>query len=166
MIVLGGPEPTVTVPASTQAAQTAQAQLTLATAQAGQEGRFALQLTQDQLTSLLQAQLAKRKDVPLKEPMVLLHPDVIEIYGKIQQGNVLMNAKIVVKVSINERGKPQFEITEAFVGPIPLPEPVRQSIAAALNEAYLGAVGPVATGLRLERIVIEEGVITLIGRVK
>jgi uncharacterized protein YpmS len=167
IIFLGGPDyPTNSVPFSPEMGQTAQAQLKTAIAEATQSGRFTLTLTQEHLTALLNARLQERSGLNFKEPLVLLHPDVMEIYGKVQQGNVVANVKISLAVSVNAQGKPQFQIVSVVLGPLPLPQGVLESITAMLNEAFVGAVGPAATGLRLESIVIEEGRLTLRGRVR
>lgn len=167
IIFLGGPDyPTQTPPVSTAAVQTFQAQVQTATAQASQGGLFTLQVTQEQLTSLLNVQIQKRQDIPLKDPLVLLHPDVMEIYGKVQRGNFLMNLKVVVTVTVSAEGKPQFQIKEAYLGALPLPQSLQKMISDALNEAYLGAIGPAATGFRLESIVIGEGMMTISGRIR
>ncbi|MEJ5241372.1 MAG: hypothetical protein WHS87_09260 [Anaerolineales bacterium] len=166
-IFLGGPAyPTQTVPVSTAAVQTLRAQVATATLEAAQGGRLTLQLTQEQLTSLLNARLQGKTDTPVKEPLVLLHPDVIEFYGKVQQGNFVSNVKLVLAVTVSADGKPQFQITEAYLGPLPLPQTFRETVATMLNEAYLGAIGPAATGFRLENIVIGEGVMTITGRIR
>nr|BAL52738.1 hypothetical protein HGMM_F03B08C16 [uncultured Chloroflexota bacterium] len=151
---------------STVAVQTLQAQLKTATVQASRSGRFTLQITQEQLTSLLHARLQQRQDVPLKDPLVLFHPDRMELYGKVQQGNFLLNLKMTIAVTVTPEGKPQFEIAEAYLGGIALPQALREGIASVLNEAYLGAIGPAATGFRLESIVISEGLMTLSGRIR
>jgi hypothetical protein len=39
-------------------------------------------------------------------------------------------------------------------------------LTAIIKEAYTGALGPVATGFRLETIVIANGTMTLTGRTK
>lgn len=167
LIFLGGPAyPTQTPQVSTAAVQTLQAQVKTATVQASQGGRLTIQVTQEQLTSLLSAQLQKRQDIPLKEPLVLLHPDTIEIYGKVQRGSFLLNLKMVIAVTVSAEGKPQFQVTEAYLGTLPLPQSLRESIAGALNEAYLGAIGPAATGFRLESILITEGMMTISGRIR
>ncbi len=166
-IFLGGPAyPTQTVPVSTAAVQTLQAQVATATFAASQGGRLTLQLTQEQLTSLLVARFQGRADIPIQEPLILLHPDVIEFYGKVHQGNFVSNVKLVLAVTVSADGKPQFRITEAYLGPLPFPQALRDTVATMLNEAYLGAIGPVATGFRLESIVIGEGVMTITGRIR
>ncbi len=167
IIFLGGPDyPTTGVVFSPEMGQTAQAQLKTAIAEATQSGRFTLTLTQEHLTALLNARLQERSGLNFKDPLVLLRPDMMEIYGKVQQGNVVANVKISIAVSVNAQGKPQFQIVSVVLGPLPLSQGVLESITAMLNEAFVGAVGPVATGLRLESIVIEEGRLTLRGRVR
>ncbi len=167
IIFLGGPDyPTTSVPFSPEMGQTAQAQLKTAVAEATQSGRFTLTLTQEHLTALLNARLQERSSLNFKDPLVFLHPGVIEIYGKVQQGNVVANVQISVAVSVDAQGKPKFQIVGAVFGPLLLSREVLDGITAMLNEAFVGAVGPVATGLRLESIVVEEGRLTLRGRIR
>jgi hypothetical protein len=49
---------------------------------------------------------------------------------------------------------------------MPMPTALRDAIAAALNEALTGAIGPVALGFRLESIDIVDGTLTLTGRLR
>jgi hypothetical protein len=69
-------------------------------------------------------------------------------------------------VGVDENGQPRVEIASADFGPLPAPEGLRDSVAAMIREAYMGSLGPVATGLRIETITIADGVMTVSGRIK
>lgn len=167
-IFLGGPAyPTQTVPASTETVPTFQAQVKTAVAQGLKgDGRVTLTITQEQLTSFIAFHLAKEQSPLLREPQVFLHPGTMEIYGKMQQGNVVSNVKLTLAVTVDAQGKPQIEVLAAEFGLLALPAGFREAIAKALTEAYTGAIGPAATGFRLESITISEGLMTLVGRVR
>jgi hypothetical protein len=51
-------------------------------------------------------------------------------------------------------------------GPLPAPDSINGTISKMVDEAFSGAIGPAATGFRLESITIENGTMTLTGRVK
>ena len=68
--------------------------------------------------------------------------------------------------SVDENGQPKVEIASADFGPLPAPEGLRDAVAAMVREAYMGSLGPVATGLRIETIAIADGVMTISGRIK
>ena len=58
------------------------------------------------------------------------------------------------------------EITSADFGPFPVPNGIKEAFTAMVEEAYTGSLGPVATGLRIESIVIADGVMTIAGRIR
>ena len=67
---------------------------------------------------------------------------------------------------VDENGKPKIEIVSADFGPLPAPEGINAAISAMIQEAYTGAIGPVATGLRIQTISIADGIMTISGRIR
>lgn len=90
----------------------------------------------------------------------------IQLYGKSQQGMFIANIGVIVSVGVDENGQPKVEIVSADFGPMPAPEGIRDTITAMVREAYMGSLGPVATGLRIESITIGNGIMTVSGRVR
>jgi hypothetical protein len=76
------------------------------------------------------------------------------------------NIGIIVSVGVDENGQPKIEIVSAEFGPLPAPEGLKDTIEAMVREAYTGSIGPVATGLRIETILIADGIMTISGRIR
>ena len=90
----------------------------------------------------------------------------MKIYGKTQQGIFTANIGIIINVGVDEAGKPKIEVASADFGPFPAPEGIKDAITAMISEAYTGSLGPVATGMRIESILIADGLMTVTGRVR
>ena len=171
---VGGPDYSSlpTVPVSTEYAQSIQDEVQRAFQEGAQSGTITLKLTEQQLTSFIAEKLQtdprlQRDGKPLIDnPQVYLRDGQMKIYGKTQQGPFTANIGIVMDVGVDENGQPSVDIASADFGPLPAPEGLRDTIAAMIREAYMGALGPVATGLRIESISIADGVMTVSGRIK
>ena len=171
---VGGPDYSdlPVVPVSTEYAQSIQDEVQRAFQEGAQTGTITLNLTEQQLTSYIAERLQsdprlQRDGQPLlTEPQVYLRDGQMKIYGKAQQGPFTANIGIVLDVGVDENGQPKVDIASADFGPLPAPEGLRDTIAAMIREAYMGSLGPVATGLRVESITIADGVMTVTGLIK
>lgn len=130
------------------------------------DGRVVVQLHESQWTAWLAEKLAARPDAWFQEPVVLLRDGQMQIYGRVYRGRWVANVRFVFTVSVDASGNPQLALSEADFGPWPLPQDLLQGLSAMLDEAFTGRFGPVATGLRLESITIENGIMTLVGRIR
>lgn len=161
---IGGPKPTgQPIPVSTEAAGSLQQQFEQALQSSGPDGQISLMINESQLTSMLAARLEKLPEPFITDPQVYLRDGQIQIYGKAARGYFEANVSIILTASIDSNGQPLVEITSADFGPIPLPENMTESISAMVQEAYSGAIGPLATGFRLQSIVIADGLMLLTG---
>jgi hypothetical protein len=164
---IGGPTPSGDpIRVSTEAAGNLQQQFEQALQTSGQNGQLTLTINEVQLTSLLAAKMAALPDPIITEPQVYLRDGQIQIYGKAAKGYFEANIGIILTTSIDENGKPLIEISSADFGPIPVPDNLTESISTMVQEAYAGAFGPLATGFKLESIVIAEGQMVLTGHMQ
>jgi hypothetical protein len=171
---VGGPDYSnlPAVPVSTEYAQSIQDEVQRAFQEGAQSGTITLKLTEQQLTSFIAEKLQtdprlQRDGKPLIDnPQVYLRDGQMQIYGKTQQGPFTANIGIVMNVGVDENGQPKVDIASADFGPLPAPEGLRDTIAAMIREAYMGSLGPVATGLRIESISTADGIMTVSGRIK
>ncbi|MGE5376412.1 MAG: hypothetical protein ACM3XO_15240 [Bacteroidota bacterium] len=160
------------VPVSTEYAQSIQDEVQRAFQDAAKTGTITLNLNEEQLTSYVASRLQtdprlQRNGQPLiTDPQVYLRDGQMKIYGKTQQGIFTANIGIIMDVGVDQNGQPKVDIASADFGPLPAPEGLRDTVAAMIREAYMGSLGPVATGLRIESINIADGVMTINGRVK
>jgi hypothetical protein len=135
-------------------------------------GTVSFTITEAQITSVLTQRLQSdpnlqnEKKPLISDPQVYLRDGQMKIYGKTQQGLFTANIGIIVNIGVDELGKPKIEITSADFGPFPVPDGIKEAMTAMISEAYTGSLGPVATGLRIESIVIANGNMTIAGRIK
>jgi hypothetical protein len=167
-IFIGGPDyPTQTVPVSTSEVQTVQTQIADALATGAQSGEVTLKITEAQLTSLVALKMQSQENPPFTDPQILLRNNQLQLYGKIKRGSFTANMVITANVGVDPAtGAPKVEITSADFGPFPAPEGLNAAFNAIVAEAFTGSFGPVATGFRLESIIIADGVMTMNGRIK
>ncbi len=166
-INLGGPKyPTQSVPVSTESVGNLQDALGTAEADAAVTGTLTVSITEAQLTSYLASRLQTQSSVVISNPQIYLQDGQIQLYGTVQQGNFQVTASAILSAGVDDQGQVKITLTSADFGPIPVPQNVRDAITSSIQEAFTGAVGPVATGIRLESITVANGTMTIVGRTK
>ena len=162
---LGGPDiPVVDQPTSEEAAKSLEDQWqTLAEQAENEGGQVTLILSEEQLTSFLRSRLASQEQTVLYQPAIQLEDGLIRLFGTVEQDYAKAQVLVEVQVVVSESGQPSFEIVSAEFGPLPLPEPIKDSIESLIAEAFSGSVGPYLTGIRLESIAITDGEMAIIG---
>jgi len=166
-INVGGPEyPTPAIPISTEAVGNLENDIQTAVAAGADTGQVTLLVTEPELTSYLYYKLSSQANPFITNPQVYLRENEIRIYGTATQGNFEAFVKIVVAASVDAQGQLQIDLTTVDFGPLPVPGGLNEIVTAIIKEAYTGALGPVATGFRLETINIADGVMTITGRTK
>lgn len=168
LINLGGPAlPPETIPVSTDVATHVNEEFEAAIENARNgDGSLALTLTEMDLTSLLASRLATQTDPFIRDPQVFLRDGQMKIYGRAQRGLFTATVGIVLTASVDAEGKPELSIVSADFGPLPAPPGLASTVTSFVNEAYTSALGPVATGFRLESVNIQDGSLTLTGHVR
>jgi hypothetical protein len=166
-IFVGGPEyPTNVAPVSTDSVQSLEDQAKQAVTAGAQTGTITLQITEMQLTSYLAQKLDEQEHPLINEPLVFLHDGLITVYGKATSGVFTANVSFSVQASVDQDGQPKIEVVQSDFGPLPAPQGFNAALSAFVHEAFLGSLGPMAVGFRLEQISVGNGVMTVTGRVK
>jgi len=173
-VFVGGPDYSdrQPIPVSTDAAQGLEDEVKRSLEAGAASGEVTITINETQITSLVAQKiqsdpnLQKDSKPLITDPQVYLRDGQMQIFGKTQQGMFAANIGIIVAVGVDENGKPKIEIVSADFGPLPAPEGINATISAMIEEAYTGGIGPVATGLRIQSIVIADGVMTITGRTK
>ncbi len=166
-IFVGGPSyPEGPAPVATESNLTLQDQVQQAVTDAASTGVVTVQLSEGQLTSYLQAKLADQTDPVISDPRVYLRDGQMTIFGKATSGIFTANISMTVEASVDADGEPQINVTKTDFGPLAAPEGLNQAVTGFVQEAFTGWLGPAATGFRLERIDIGNGVMTVTGRIK
>jgi len=173
-VSVGGPDYSDREPiaVSNEAAESLKEELKRAFDAGIQTGEVTINITEPQITSVLAARLQSDQNLQqnsqplITDPQVYLRDGQMQIFGKTQQGMLTANIGIVVSVGVDENNAPKIEIVSADFGPLPVPDGLKAAIAAMIQEAYTGTIGPVATGLRVESISIANGIMTITGRIR
>jgi hypothetical protein len=167
-IFVGGPEyPSQALPVATVEADAMKTQIEQALLAAVDTGRVTIQISESQLTSFLSARMQALEDPPFTDPLVQLQDGQMRLYARVRSGIFTANVLIGMTVGIDpQTGLPTIEIASAEFGPIPAPEGLNSAVGSILKEAFTGTFGPVATGLRIESIAIDEGLMVITGRIK
>jgi hypothetical protein len=166
-INVGGPDyPDTPIPVSTEAIEQMKQSIQEALATGAASGQVSFVINEIQLTSYLAFKLQEQPEPFITDPQVYLRDGQIQIYGTAQKGYFLATARIIFTAYADADGKLAIELSEADFGPLPVPDGLKEAATAIVSEAYTGALGPVATGFRIEAIVISDGMMAITGRVK
>ena len=129
-------------------------------------GNIQLIILESQLTSYVADRFADNENPLLSNPQVYLRNGEIQIYGQIERGFLIAGARLIIQVDIDEDGNPAFEITSADFGPWPVPDGLLAGFSMTLDEAFTGKIGPLATGIRIEDIAIQDGLLAITGKIR
>ena len=166
-INVGGPAyPDQHIPVSTEAIGEFQSAMQTAVVEGADSGRVTLLITEPQLTSYLAYKLQAESQPLFTDPQVYLRNGEIQIYGTAHQGHIEATIAIVVTAGVDAQGQLKIELTSADFGPLPVPAGLKDAITLSVQEAYTGAIGPAATGFRLESITVADGTMTIVGLTK
>ena len=166
-VFIGGPPlPDPPIPNSPEALLTLRADIEKAVFESLTEGTLRLTITQEQLTAFLASRLSMQEPPILAEPQVVLGEQEMVVYGRVRSGIFEATMAVTAQFAVDQSGQPQFRISHGELGPLPMPQALRDSIAAAVDEALTGYIGPVAIGFRLESIEISNGIMTVTGRLR
>jgi len=165
MIHVGGPEQSgPLIPVSTEALEEVQGSLDAARYSVQPGELVTLTFTESQLSSVLASELEAQPGSLIQDPQVYLEDGYVEIYGQASKGFLAGSVHLTVDVSIDENGNPDLNILFADMGPVPLPEWLLEKLSTLLDESLTGTIGPIFTGIRIEGIVIDDGVMVILGR--
>lgn len=174
-VFVGGPDYSdlAPIPVSAEAAQSLRDGIKKSFEDGLQTGVVTITINEPQITSFLALRMETDPNMQqgdqqpiITEPQVYLRDGQMKIYGKTQQGMFAANIGIILSVGVNELGQPKIEIVSADFGPFPAPAGINDAITALIKEAFTGSLGPVATGLRIETILIADGIMTVTGRIR
>jgi hypothetical protein len=164
---IGGPDyPTPAIPISTEAVGELQSSLETAVAAGAESGQISLTFTEPQLTSYLYNKLQAQSQPLITNPQVYLRDGQLQVYGTARKSYFEATARIILSVGVDEQGQLKIVLSSADFGPLPVPNGLKEIISTTIQEAYTGALGPIATGFRLQSVTITDGTMTIVGQTK
>ncbi|MCS6909383.1 MAG: hypothetical protein NZM11_02265 [Anaerolineales bacterium] len=162
---VGGPTPPASpISVSTESVGELQDNLLRAAINVPASGEVGLTVTEQQLTSIVALRLQEQQSLPIRDPQVFLRDGKIQLFGVAEASGLRANALIVISASLTPEGGVVFKVEEANFGPIPVPEDLLEQASATINEAFTNSLGSTATNLRITGITIQDGRLSLTGR--
>jgi len=164
---IGGPTaPGYPIPSTDELAQSFKGEWDTILQNADETDEVMLIITEAQLTSFLAQRLSSQDNAFIDNPQVYLRDGTLQIYGTVTQFYMQTSILISIVPVINNDGELSFEIVSADLGPLPMPDGLRSSISNILTEAFTGNIGPLATGVRIQSIAIDNGELALVGTLR
>lgn len=159
---LGAPTPAERIETSQEAAQRLEEKVSEALSGAG-TGEFTITATDEEVTSLIVAQMEKASDTPMRD--VQVHFDDGRIYVWATLADVMpfdVSVYLVFTATVMD-DQLQVDIVESSAGVIPLPQNVLDSLSQTVNETIAEAEVRTPQKVRITEVTVGDGEITVSG---
>jgi uncharacterized protein YpmS len=160
------PVPTETAPAATEEIQLTQEPLQPTLPTDTPSSQFILEMDENQMTSLVASELQNQTDPQINDPQVRLRNGQIEFEANVNQSGLSLPLRLAVAVTVGDQGKPDYEITSANLGPLPLPESILEQFSKQLDLVLADQLTIDGKDLILESITIQDGLMTATGHTR
>lgn len=163
-ISAGGPKPPEQkIPISTEAAESLESAVLQAVTQSAVAERVAITVTEEQATSYVALELASKTDTPFKDPQVQFRDGKVQLFGQVEQGILSANLQITLTSQVNSEGVLRLQIETINLGNIPAPDALKSQISNIVDKSVNGYLTQLATGFKIENLVIADGLFTITG---
>jgi len=129
-------------------------------------GEVTLVVSEAQLTSLLAFELEEAAGDVISNLQVYLRDGEIQLFGDVNQEGFSAPVKAVVEVSVDPAGRPVLNVISSSVGPFPVPGELISELEVRINKSFREQIETMSPDLRIEKIVIENGTMIIIGHTK
>jgi len=134
--------PTVVIPTLAPAEQQQLTdQLTDQLNQASSGQQVSIELTESQLTSLINGQTGNIQDAQLSNLQVVLDNNQATITGNAASNGFSGNLSIVLGIAADAAGKPVMNVVSATIAGFPIPESALTTISTTINQGLQGQTG-------------------------
>ena len=158
--------PSETVPAATEEILITQEPLQPTLPAANSSSQFVLEMDENQMTSLVASQLQDQTDPAINNPQVRLRNGQIEFEANVNQSGLSLPLRLAVAVTVDDQGQPDYEITSANLGPLPLPESILEQFSNQLDQVLADQLTVDGENLILDSISIHDGLMTATGHTR
>jgi len=155
--------PLPTIPISTEAV--ASLQDTLNAAKDAFENNQTVEITinESQLTSLVAIELESDPEIPLTDPQIYLRDGQVTLIASLTQNQIAVPVEIVLVLSADGQGNPEYKVVKGQVGPLPVPENLMNRLTSRLDESLASWTRVDNRQVFVESIAVGDGNLTLRG---
>lgn len=120
-------------------------------------------LSEAQINSLLAQELANRGQDAVQNPSIDLVPGGMIIQGDVQQSGWSLPLRLELQVTADGQGGVTYSLTSASLGPLPLPDSMRQRIDDALRSSLSSEIARATDYIYIEQLTITDDTLTASG---
>ena len=158
--------PEAVIPITTEAVERLEETAQGAFQEAQTSGEVNLVITEAQLTSILAFELDERAGEMINNLQVFLRDEQIHMTGDVNTEGISAQVEATVDVRVDSAGQPILNVVSANIGPFPVPGDLISEVEVAINKAFQDQIKSMAPDMHVERIIIDDGKMTITGRTK
>lgn len=127
-------------------------------------GAVTITLTEGQLNTLIQQAMQGQVSQTIQDLQVRLEAGQVVITGTVNQNGLSLPLTLNLAINPDGQGGLTYRVSSASVGPLPLPESMRDQIETMLNQNLQAQVRQLTGNIYIDSINIGSGVMTVTGR--
>jgi uncharacterized protein YpmS len=155
--------PLPTIPVSTEAVASLQDTLTAAKDAFENNQTVEITVNESQLTSLVARELESDPEIPLTDPQIYLRDGQVTLIASLTQNQIAVPVEIVLVLSADGQGNPEYEVIKGQVGPLPVPANLMNRLTSRLDESIANWTRVDDRQVFVESIAVGDGNLTLRG---
>jgi len=155
--------PLPTIPVSTEAVASLQDTLTAAKDAFENNQTVEITVNESQLTSLVAIELESDPEIPLTDPQIYLRDGQVTLIASLTQNQIAVPVEIVLVLSADGQGNPEYKVVKGQVGPLPVPENLMNRLTSRLDESLASWTRVDNRQVFVESIAVGDGNLTLRG---
>ncbi len=160
---LGAATPLPTIQVSTEAVQSFEDTINAAKEAFDNNQSVEITVNESQLTSMAALELESDPDIPLSNPQIYLRDGQVMLLASLTQNQIAVPLEIVLEISTDGQGKPEYKIVRGQVGPLPVPETIMNRLTDRLDQIIANRTTIDNQPVFIESITIGEGDLTIRG---
>lgn len=122
-----------------------------------------LEITEEQLASIMKSEIDRRIGDQISNLQVSLRTGQIQITGDLATQGFSAPLEVVIEVEVDPVGRPVFNIVSSTVGPFPVPGDLIAEVEVLINQAFQEKINTMAPNLHIDRIIIQNGIMSIYG---
>lgn len=137
-----------------------------ATAPTTDTGTISITIDEKQLNTLVANELNKQGEPQLVNPKIRLQNGQILVSGEVNQSGLKASFSGILTVDVTPDGRLHYNIVSATLGPLPLPQAMRDQLATQLNDAMATPQTKDGQQIFVESVNVGNGVMTIKGHIR
>jgi len=155
--------PLPTIQVSTEAVQSLEDTINAAKEAFDNNQTVEITVNESQLTSMAARELESDPDIPLSNPQIYLRDGQVMLMASLTQNQIAVPLEIVLEISTDGQGNPEYEIVSGQIGPLPVPETIMNRLTDRLDQIIANRSTIDNQPVFIESITIGEGDLTIRG---